>query len=116
MIVFATIVVLGTSMIDVEPPCDDEAVLTLFRTASYELYLDPSQSNRQKITKRLVTMTLDASGLEAKLPIDTRGCLAFSISEVTRLGDEELRVRLAVRMYGRAVASRVFRDIPDDAV
>lgn len=32
------------------------------------------------------------------------------------IGDEELRVRLAVRLYGRQVASRVFKNLPDDAV
>lgn len=30
--------------------------------------------------------------------------------------EEELEVRLAVRLYGRAIAQRVYRDIPDDAV
>ncbi|MFI5300336.1 MAG: hypothetical protein ACHREM_19790 [Polyangiales bacterium] len=30
--------------------------------------------------------------------------------------DEELRVRLVVRIYGRELATRVFREIPDDAV
>jgi hypothetical protein len=30
--------------------------------------------------------------------------------------EDELRVRLAVRLYGRAVATKLFRDVPDDAV
>ena len=29
--------------------------------------------------------------------------------------DEEVRIRLAVRLYGGEVAARVFRRIPDDA-
>ena len=29
--------------------------------------------------------------------------------------DAEVRVRLAVRLYGRAAVARVFPDIPDDA-
>ena len=31
-------------------------------------------------------------------------------------GADEIRVRLAVRLYGRAAALRLFRAIPDDAV
>jgi hypothetical protein len=30
--------------------------------------------------------------------------------------DQELRVRLAVRLYGRAAAVRLFATVPDDAV
>lgn len=30
--------------------------------------------------------------------------------------EHELKVRLMVRLYGRAAAVRVFRDVPDDAV
>jgi hypothetical protein len=30
--------------------------------------------------------------------------------------DEELRARLAARIYGRAAAARLFRRLPDDAV
>lgn len=30
--------------------------------------------------------------------------------------DEELRVRLAVRLYGREIAARLFGDVPADAV
>jgi hypothetical protein len=30
--------------------------------------------------------------------------------------DQELRVRLAVRLYGRAAAIRLFATVPDDAV
>ena len=30
--------------------------------------------------------------------------------------EEELRVRLAVRLYGREVAERLFGHVPDDAV
>jgi len=32
------------------------------------------------------------------------------------LSDEELRVRLAVRMYGREVVAKVFPSLPDDAI
>ncbi|MRG91827.1 hypothetical protein GF068_07795 [Polyangium spumosum] len=31
-------------------------------------------------------------------------------------GEEELRVRLTVRLYGRACAERLFGDVPEDAV
>jgi hypothetical protein len=31
-------------------------------------------------------------------------------------GEQEVRVRLAVRLYGRAVAARLFGSVPDDAV
>jgi len=30
-------------------------------------------------------------------------------------GDAELRVRLAVILYGRSFAERIFRDLPEDA-
>ena len=30
--------------------------------------------------------------------------------------EHEIRVRLTVRMYGRAAAVRLFRDVPSDAV
>ena len=30
--------------------------------------------------------------------------------------DTEVRVRLTVRLYGREIARRLFREIPDDAV
>ena len=32
------------------------------------------------------------------------------------VSEEELRVRLTVRLYGRAVAVRLFGAVPDDAV
>lgn len=31
-------------------------------------------------------------------------------------GEEELRVRLAVRLYGRAIAERLFGEVPADAL
>jgi hypothetical protein len=31
-------------------------------------------------------------------------------------GQQELRVRLTVRLYGRACARRLFGDVPDDAM
>ena len=31
------------------------------------------------------------------------------------IGEQELHVRLAVRVYGRAVAERLFSTVPDDA-
>jgi hypothetical protein len=31
-------------------------------------------------------------------------------------GPDEVRVRLAVRLYGRAMAAKAFRAVPDDAV
>ncbi len=32
-----------------------------------------------------------------------------------RISPDELRIRLAVRLYGRAIAERVFGNVPEDA-
>jgi hypothetical protein len=66
--------------------------------------------------------------LQAKQPHE-RLAIAMSLSKAVRelasaglrtrhpgASEEELRVRLAVRLYGRAVGIRLFGTIPDDAV
>jgi hypothetical protein len=51
--------------------------------------------------------------------------LSRSVRELARAGiamrhpgasDQELRVRLAVRLYGRPLAQRVFGSVPSDAI
>lgn len=51
------------------------------------------------------------------LSIAVRRLAEAGIRQRHPLADEqEVRVRLAVRLYGREVALRAFRDVPDDAV
>jgi hypothetical protein len=66
--------------------------------------------------------------LRARAPHE-RLAIAMSLTRATRelslaglrarhpaASEEELRVRLAVRLYGRAVAERIYGDVPGDAV
>ena len=84
-----------------------------------------------RVVLRDTTPTADARYYELlrELPPATRlaqaAALSRNVRELAEAGirhkhpgasDAEVRVRLTVRLYGRAVAERLFGDVPDDAV
>jgi hypothetical protein len=75
--------------------------------AALERYVDllraqpPHRRLAQAVALTLTVRELAAAGIKQRHP---------------GAGPEEIRARLAVRLYGRAVAARLYGPIPDDAV
>lgn len=79
--------------------------------------LDTSPRNRAKYYELLRRLTPQQRAEKAaNLSRMVRGLALESIRQHSpHATDEELRTRLAVRLYGRDVARRMYNRIPDDA-
>ena len=79
---------------------------------------DTSPERQDDYFRRLTRLTPEQRGrIAARLTASVRRLAQAGIrARHPQASEAEVRVRLVVRLYGRAEAQRLFGEIPDDAV